>query len=34
MFPVHTWLPDTAEQAPAGTSVMLVGVLDKVGTSG
>ncbi len=34
MFPVHTWLPDTAEQAPVGTSVLLVGVLDKVGTFG
>ncbi|MDO5701351.1 MAG: NADH-quinone oxidoreductase subunit M [Bowdeniella nasicola] len=34
MVPVHTWLPDTAEQAPAGTSVLLVGVLDKVGTFG
>lgn len=34
MWPVHTWLPDTAQQAPAGTSVLLVGVLDKVGTFG
>ncbi|HEY3436795.1 MAG TPA: NADH-quinone oxidoreductase subunit M [Actinotalea sp.] len=34
MWPVHTWLPDAAEQAPAGTSVLLVGVLDKVGTFG
>lgn len=34
MFPVHTWLPDAAEQAPAGTSTLLVGVLDKVGTFG
>jgi NADH-quinone oxidoreductase subunit M len=34
MFPVHTWLPDAAENAPAGTSVLLVGVLDKVGTFG
>lgn len=34
MFPVHTWLPDAAEQAPVGTSVLLVGVLDKVGTFG
>lgn len=34
MFPVHTWLPDTAEKAPAGTSTLLVGVLDKVGTYG
>src|SRR5665811_2044629 len=34
MFPVHTWLPDAAQNAPAGTSVLLVGVLDKVGTFG
>ncbi|GAA4418153.1 NADH-quinone oxidoreductase subunit M [Georgenia halophila] len=34
MWPVHTWLPDTAQQAPAGASVLLVGVLDKVGTFG
>ncbi|MBV9830626.1 MAG: NADH-quinone oxidoreductase subunit M [Marmoricola sp.] len=34
MFPVHTWLPDTTEQATPGTSVMLVSVLDKVGTFG
>jgi len=34
MWPVHTWLPDVAENAPAGTSTLLVGVLDKVGTFG
>ncbi|AWE42923.1 MULTISPECIES: NADH-quinone oxidoreductase subunit M [unclassified Actinobaculum] len=34
MFPLHTWLPDTTEQAPAGTSTLLVGVLDKIGTYG
>src|SRR5699024_6746186 len=34
MFPVHTWLPDATEEAPAGTSALLVGVLDKVGTYG
>ncbi|MCI6573793.1 MAG: NADH-quinone oxidoreductase subunit M [Actinomycetaceae bacterium] len=34
MWPVHTWLPDTAEHAPAGTSTLLVGVLDKLGTFG
>ena len=34
MFPVHTWLPDATEQGPAGTSALLVGVLDKVGTYG
>ncbi|UFU05796.1 NADH-quinone oxidoreductase subunit M [Ruania halotolerans] len=32
MVPVHTWLPDAASQAPPGTSALLVGVLDKVGT--
>ena len=34
MFPVHAWLPDTAQAAPVGTSTLLVGVLDKVGTFG
>ncbi len=34
MVPVHTWLPDTAEQATPGTSVLLIGVLDKIGTYG
>ena len=34
LIPFHTWLPDSAEQAPVGTSVMLIGVLDKVGTFG
>ena len=34
MWPVHTWLPDTTEKAPAGTSTLLVGVLDKLGTFG
>ena len=34
MVPVHTWLPDTAEQATAGTSVLLIGVLDKIGIFG
>jgi NADH-quinone oxidoreductase subunit M len=34
MFPVHTWLPDAAGAAQPGTSVLLVGVLDKVGTFG
>lgn len=32
MVPVHTWLPDTAAAARPGTSVLLVGVLDKIGT--
>ena len=34
MFPVHTWLPDTTEQATPGTSVLLVCILDKIGTFG
>lgn len=34
MWPLHTWLPDTTEKAPEGTSTLLVGVLDKLGTFG
>ena len=34
MFPVHTWLPDTTQSATPGTSVLLVNVLDKIGTFG
>ena len=34
LWPVHTWLPDAAKSATAGTSVLLLGVLDKVGTYG
>ncbi len=34
MWPVHTWLPEAATQARPATSVLLVGVLDKVGTYG
>ncbi|MEO7058306.1 MAG: NADH-quinone oxidoreductase subunit M [Lapillicoccus sp.] len=34
MFPVHTWLPDAAAEAKPATAVLLVGVLDKVGTYG
>jgi NADH-quinone oxidoreductase subunit M len=34
MFPVHTWLPDTTASATPGTSVLLVSVLDKIGTFG
>ncbi|HEY0542554.1 MAG TPA: NADH-quinone oxidoreductase subunit M [Actinoallomurus sp.] len=34
LVPFHTWLPDAAGQAPAGAAVLLVGVLDKVGTYG
>ena len=31
---MHTWLADTTEQATTGTSVLLVCVLDKIGTFG
>ena len=34
LWPFHTWLPDAAKSATAGTSVLLLGVLDKVGTYG
>jgi NADH-quinone oxidoreductase subunit M len=34
LVPFHTWLPDTAGQAPAGALVLIVGVLDKIGTYG
>ncbi len=34
MWPLHTWLPDAAAEAPPSSSVLLVGVLDKVGTFG
>jgi NADH-quinone oxidoreductase subunit M len=34
LFPFHTWLPDAAKSATPGTSVLLLGVLDKVGTFG
>jgi len=34
MVPLHTWLPTAAEESTPGTSVMLVGVLDKIGTFG
>jgi NADH-quinone oxidoreductase subunit M len=32
--PFHTWLPDAAAESTPGTAVLLVGVLDKVGTFG
>ncbi len=34
MFPVHTWLPTAAAEATPGTSVLLVSILDKIGTFG
>jgi NADH-quinone oxidoreductase subunit M len=34
LFPFHTWLPDAHTQAPTGGSVILAGVLLKMGTYG
>ena len=34
LFPLHTWLPDAHTQAPTGGSVMLAGLLLKLGTYG
>ncbi len=34
MWPLHTWLPDAASEATPGTSVLLVSILDKIGTFG
>ncbi len=34
LWPFHTWLPDAAAESKPGTSVLLIGVLDKVGTFG
>ncbi len=34
LWPLHTWLPDAAKSATPGTSILLLGVLDKVGTFG
>jgi NADH-quinone oxidoreductase subunit M len=34
LVPLHTWLPDAAAEAPIGVAVLIVGVLDKVGTFG
>ncbi len=34
LWPFHTWLPDAAAESQPGTSVLLLGVLDKVGTFG
>ena len=30
MVPLHTWLPEAAEQATPGSSTLMVGVLDKI----
>ena len=34
LWPFHTWLPSAAKAATPGTSILLLGVLDKVGTYG
>jgi NADH-quinone oxidoreductase subunit M len=34
LFPLHTWSPDAYAEAPAGGSVILAGVLAKLGTYG
>ena len=34
LFPFHTWLPGAAKSATPGTSILVLGVLDKVGTYG
>ena len=34
LFPFHTWLPDAYENAPTGVSMVLTGVLSKMGVYG
>ena len=34
LFPVHTWLPDAHTEAPTAGSVILAGVMLKLGTYG
>ena len=34
IFPLHTWLPDAHTQAPTAGSVILAGVMLKLGTYG
>jgi NADH-quinone oxidoreductase subunit M len=34
IFPLHTWSPDAYSQAPAGGSILLAGIMAKLGTYG
>jgi NADH-quinone oxidoreductase subunit M len=34
LFPFHTWLPDAAAEATPGSAVLMIGVLDKIGSFG
>ncbi len=34
LVPLHTWLPDAAAEAPIGVAVILIAILDKIGTFG
>jgi len=34
LVPLHTWLPDAAEESTPGAATMMVGVMDKLGTFG
>ena len=34
LWPFHTWLPDAADSAQPGAAVLMLGVMDKVGTFG
>jgi NADH-quinone oxidoreductase subunit M len=34
LWPLHTWLPDAAASATPGSSVLMVSVVDKIGTFG
>ena len=34
LFPLHTWLPDAHTEAPTAGSVILAGVMLKLGTYG
>lgn len=34
MWPVHTWLPDAAGESTPGSAILMVGVMDKIGTFG